>query len=303
MDPRFLMWFRSTVPYNGGLDPAGTRRKFVSLKLECRQSAFKSQGQIGTHLAFTFLGPVNQTMMPRVMTSSTSYLRVEATASISSVTLRKGMPCSLTVALSSVTLRKDNEKQVGQPGRGNTDGAGKGLRCQGGRREARRRGGGQRATMHVGQSTTGLRECDQGVSGGAVWCCSHGSRGAVCYREETRRRGGEKTEGLRAIGRRRGEGRRRRGDEETTRGQTTREGDDEGRSQGGEGTGRRGDEEGGRRRGEETTRAGDEEGSRLGGEEGRRRGREETMRGGDGGATLQGAAEDSYGGYDVGGAV
>ena len=30
---RFLMWFRSTVPYNGGLDPAGTRRKFVSLKL------------------------------------------------------------------------------------------------------------------------------------------------------------------------------------------------------------------------------------------------------------------------------
>ena len=38
---RLLMGFRLPVPYNGGLDPAGTRRKFVSLKLECRQSAFK----------------------------------------------------------------------------------------------------------------------------------------------------------------------------------------------------------------------------------------------------------------------
>jgi hypothetical protein len=45
-----------TVPYNGGLDPAGTRRKFVSLKFgKCRQRDFKSQGQIGTDLAFTFI--------------------------------------------------------------------------------------------------------------------------------------------------------------------------------------------------------------------------------------------------------
>ena len=61
-------------------------------------------------------------------------------------------------------------------------------------------GGGQRAAMHVGQPTTGLRECGQGVSdaGGAVGCCSPGSRGAASCREETRRGGDE-------------EGRRRRG--------------------------------------------------------------------------------------------
>ena len=84
-------------------------------------------------------------------------------------------------------------KQVGQPGHCNTHEAGKGLRCQGGRREARRREGSQRAAMHVGQPTTGLLECDQGVgdAGGAVWCCSHGSRGAASYREETRRGGHE----------------------------------------------------------------------------------------------------------------
>ena len=51
---RLLMWFRLPVPYNGGLDPAGTRGKFVSLKLECRQSAFKSQGRMGRSRHFSF---------------------------------------------------------------------------------------------------------------------------------------------------------------------------------------------------------------------------------------------------------
>jgi hypothetical protein len=47
-----------TVPYNGGLDPAGTSTKFVSLKFGYQFWDFKSQGQIWTDLAFVFWGTV-----------------------------------------------------------------------------------------------------------------------------------------------------------------------------------------------------------------------------------------------------
>ena len=47
-----------TVPYNGGLDPAGTSTKFVSLKFGYQFWDSKSQGQIWTDLAFAFWGTV-----------------------------------------------------------------------------------------------------------------------------------------------------------------------------------------------------------------------------------------------------
>ena len=47
-----------TVPYNGGLDPAGTSTKFVSLKFGYQFWDSKSQGQIWTDLAFVFWGTV-----------------------------------------------------------------------------------------------------------------------------------------------------------------------------------------------------------------------------------------------------
>ena len=84
------MWFRSTVPYNGGLDPAGTRRKFVSLKLECRQSAFKKSRTDQDASGMHFFGEQSKhSMVARVL--PVGYLRVKPTAALSSVTLRKGM--------------------------------------------------------------------------------------------------------------------------------------------------------------------------------------------------------------------
>ena len=66
---RLLMWFRLPVPYNGGLDPAGTRRKFVSLKSGNAGYGIPKVKDGSGRIWHSLLWTCQSNMMARVMTS------------------------------------------------------------------------------------------------------------------------------------------------------------------------------------------------------------------------------------------
>ena len=86
-----------TVPYNGGLDPAGTSTKFVSLKFGIPVLGFQKSRTDLDGSGIRFLGNSPGIQCWRVL--PVGYLRVKPTAALSSVTLHKGMlpvSCSLS---------------------------------------------------------------------------------------------------------------------------------------------------------------------------------------------------------------
>ena len=82
---RLLMWFRLPVPYNGGLNPAGTRRKFVSLKFGNAGYGIPKVKDGSGRIWHSLFSTCQSNMMARVMTSLVmSYLRIEPTVTLDS---------------------------------------------------------------------------------------------------------------------------------------------------------------------------------------------------------------------------
>ena len=79
------MWFRLPVPYNGGLDPAGTRRKFVSLKFGNAGYGIPKVKDGSGRIWHSLFSTCQSNMMAGVMTSLVmSYLRIEPTVTLDS---------------------------------------------------------------------------------------------------------------------------------------------------------------------------------------------------------------------------
>ena len=85
-----------TVPYNGGLDPAGTRRKFVSLKFGNAGYGIPKVKDGSGRIWHSLFWTCQSNMMARVDVVM-SYLRVEPTVTLGSVLDSQGMPCSCLV--------------------------------------------------------------------------------------------------------------------------------------------------------------------------------------------------------------
>ena len=74
-----------TVPYNGGLDPAGTRRKFVSLKFGNAGYGIPKVKAGSGRIWHSLFSTCQSNMMAGVMTSLVmSYLRIEPTVTLDS---------------------------------------------------------------------------------------------------------------------------------------------------------------------------------------------------------------------------